>query len=46
MDKDIHNVVLTNEKNSILGNEPIRNFCCVMCAEVATMASKPQNIIG
>ena len=33
-------------KNSILENEPIRKFCCVMCAVGATMASKPQNFIG
>ena len=33
-------------KKSILGNEQTRNFCCVMCAVGATMATKPQNFVG
>ena len=32
-------------KNLILGNEPIRKVCCVMCAVGATMASKPQKFV-
>ena len=43
---DIDDIVSTNEKAWFLENEPIRKFCCVMCAVGATMASKPRILFG
>ena len=45
-DQAIDNIVLSNEKNLILGIEPIREFCCLAQALSATILTKPYLFVG
>ena len=45
-DQDIDDMVSTNEKNLILGIEPIREFCCVVHAVSAAILTKPYSFVG